>query len=78
MADEQEKEEILKKEIDDLEEQTLELAEKMEEVAGIDCSFGSCVFEPALDSAEMKIEEVQRRKKALESIMKSLKECDTE
>jgi chaperonin cofactor prefoldin len=75
MADEQEREEYLQKQIDDLDEQIKELAEKMEEEMGISCEFGSCVFDPSLDSIELKIEEVQRRKKMLEAMHKSLKEC---
>lgn len=77
MADPEEKEELLQKQIDDLENQQLELAQKMEQIAGIDCTFGSCLFDEEIDSVELKLEEVQRRKRALESVMKSLKELET-
>lgn len=73
MADE--REEFLQKQIDDLDEQIKGLAEKLEEEMGISCEFGACVFDPEMDSIEHKIEEVQRRKKMLEAMEKSLKEC---
>ena len=78
MADQEDEEKLLQKQIDDLEDQQLKLAEKMEQIAGIDCTFGSCVFERNIDSVELKLEEVQRRRKAIESIMRTLKECETE
>lgn len=77
MADEQEREKYLQQQIDDLDEQIKQLAEKMEEEMGISCDFGACVFDPEMDSIEQKIEEVQRRKKMLETMEKSLKECET-
>ncbi|MHB8896171.1 MAG: hypothetical protein ACYC99_13480 [Candidatus Geothermincolia bacterium] len=77
MADEQEREEYLNAQIKDLDEQIKVLAERMEEEMGISCEFGACVFDPSLDSIELKIEEVQRRKKMLETMHKSLKECET-
>ncbi len=73
MANEQE--EYLQKQIDTLDEQIRSLAEKLEEQMGISCEFGACVFDPEMDSIERKIEEVQRRKKMVEAMEKSLKEC---
>ncbi len=85
MADPQEKEEslrrkedLLRREIEDLERQQLDLAEKMEQIAGIDCAFGTCVFDKNIDSVELKLEDVQRRKRAIESMMKSLTELKPE
>lgn len=78
MADQKDKEEFLQRQIDELENQQLELAEKMEQIAGIDCTFGVCLFDKNIDSVELKLEEVQRRKKAIESMMMSLKECKAE
>lgn len=75
MASEQE--DFLQKQIDALDEQIKTLAEKLEEEMGISCEFGACVFDPEMDSIEQKIEEVQRRKKMLEAMEKSLKECGT-
>jgi chaperonin cofactor prefoldin len=77
MADEKEREEFLQKQIDELDEQTRELATHVEELAGIDCNFGACIFDPALDSTEDRIAEVQKRKKMLQAMLKSLKECET-
>ena len=75
MADE--KEEMLEKMLDDLNQQILTLAEKMEAVAGVDCEFGSCVFDPAIDDIETKIEEVERRKKVVEGMLAHLEDCAT-
>jgi prefoldin subunit 5 len=72
-----EREEILKKEIANLEEQTLELAEKLEQLVGVDCSFGSCVFDPTMTDLEDRIAEVQQRKKTLEKIISDLESCET-
>ena len=77
MADEKEREEYLQKQVDELEDQIKTLGGQMEETMGINCDFGACVFDPSLDSIELKIEEVQRRKKMLETMIKTLKECET-
>lgn len=78
MADLPEKEELLQQQIDALEDEQLKLAEKMEQIAGIDCTFGVCLFDRNIDSVELKLETVQRRKRAIESIMMSLKELESE
>lgn len=75
MADEREA--MLEKMLDDLDQQMLALAEKMEETAGVDCSFGSCILDPSLDSIEARIEEVQRRKQVVEGMLKHLDDCAT-
>lgn len=67
-----EREEVLEEEIKKLEEQTKVLGEKMEELLGVDCSFGACVFDPEVSSVEAKLEELQKRKEALESILNHL------
>jgi hypothetical protein len=72
-----EREELLKKEMANLEEQTLGLAEKLEQLVGVDCSFGSCVFDPAMTDLEDRIAEVQQRKKILEKIISDLESCET-
>ena len=77
MANDQEHEEYLKKQIDDLDEETKRLAAQMEEELGVTCDFGECVFDPSLDSIDLKLQEVTRRKKMLETMQKSLKECET-
>lgn len=74
MADEREA--YLQKQIDELEEETKKLAEHMEELAGMDCNFGTCIFDPKMEDVEAKIAEVQKRKKMVESMVKSLKECE--
>jgi chaperonin cofactor prefoldin len=72
-----EEEEILKKQIADLEETTAKLAEKFEELAGIDCDFGECIFDPEMDDVQQRLAEVQRRKKILEGMIQHLEECQT-
>lgn len=73
MADE--KEELLQKEIADYEEQLKVLASKLQELAGVDCSFGACVFDPEMKTVEEKLAELEKRKKTLQDIMESLKQC---
>jgi hypothetical protein len=74
MSDPRDKEEMLQRQIDELEKQQSDLAQKMEQIAGIDCTFGSCMFDTEIDSVELKLDDVQRRRKAVESMMRSLKE----
>ncbi len=77
MADDiREEEEVLKKELADLDDQTDRLAEKFEELAGIDCDFGECIFDPEMDDVNKKIAEVQRRKKLLEGLIAHLEGCE--
>jgi chaperonin cofactor prefoldin len=71
-----EREELLRKEIADLEHQTDLLAEKMQELVGVDCSFGSCVFDPSMTDIEDRIAEVQQRKNTLEKIISDLESCE--
>ena len=77
MADDtREEEEILKKQLADLDDQTAKLAEKFEQLAGIACDFGECIFDPEMDNVEKKIAEVQRRKKVLEGLIDHLESCE--
>lgn len=77
MADDiREEEEILKKQLAELDDKTAKLAEKFEQLAGIDCDFGECIFDPEMDSVEKKIAEVQRRKKVLEGLIDHLESCE--
>jgi len=71
-----EKEELLNKEISDYEEQLNVLAGKMQELAGVDCSFGACVFDPEMKEVEEKLAEVERRKKVLAEVMETLDKCE--
>jgi hypothetical protein len=73
----EDREEYLEKQIQDLDEQMKSLGAKLEEELGVSCDFGSCVFDPEIETTEHKIEEIQRRKKMLEAMVKSLKECET-
>ncbi len=76
MADQTtEQEKLLQKEMAELDEQTAKLAEKFESLAGMDCDFGACVFDPEMSSVEQKIAEVQRRKKLLEGMIAHLESC---
>lgn len=77
MADDiREEEEILKKQLAELDDKTAKLAEKFEQLAGIDCDFGECIFDPEMDSVEKKMAEVQRRKKVLEGLIDHLESCE--
>jgi prefoldin subunit 5 len=70
MSDLEEREKVLEKEIAELDDQMKKLAVMLEEIAGTDCDFGSCVLDPAMESVEEKIEEVQRRKAVQETLAK--------
>lgn len=73
-----EKDELLNKEIADYEEELKVLASKLQELAGVDCSFGACVFDPEMQDVEAKLAEIERRKKVLAEVMESLKQCGIE
>ncbi len=73
-----EKDELLNKEIADYEEELKVLASKLQELAGVDCSFGACVFDPEMQDVEAKLAEIERRKKVLAEVMESLKQCGVE
>jgi len=74
MADE--RVELLDKETAALEEQTKVLAEKVQELAGVDCASGACMFDPAMSDVEAKIADVQKRKAMLNEIKETLDSCD--
>lgn len=74
MADE--KVELLNKEMAELEEQTRVLATKMQELVGIDCASGACVFDPAMNAVEAKIADVQKRKALLNEIKEAMDSCE--
>ncbi len=76
MADE--KEELLNQEIGAYEEELKVLAGKLQELAGVDCSFGACVFDPEMKDVEAKLAEVQKRKKVIAEVMETLKQCGIE
>lgn len=71
----EEREELLNKEIEGFEDELRHLGEKLEELSGVACSFGACVFDPEMQDVEEKIAEVQKRKKILADVIQSLKEC---
>jgi len=73
-----EKEELLNKEIESYEEELKSVASKLQELAGVDCSFGACVFDPEMEDIESKLAELEKRKKILTQVMESLKQCGIE
>lgn len=73
----QEEQEVLDQELSALNEETARLADKFQQLAGMSCDFGECVFDPDMDSVEKKIAEVQRRKKILEGIIANLESCES-
>ncbi len=76
MADE--KEELLNQEIEDYEEDLRKVAGKLQELAGVDCSFGACVFDPEMKDVEAKLAELEKRKKVLAEVRETLDKCDVE
>jgi hypothetical protein len=75
MAVASDREELLNEEIASFEEELRNLGSKLEEVSGVDCNFGACVFDPAMNDIEDQIAEVQKRKKILEQVLQSLADC---
>lgn len=71
------REEMLNGEIEAFEEELKQLAVRLEEISGVDCNFGACVFDPAMNDIEDKIAEVQKRKKILNDVLQSLEACGT-
>ncbi len=69
------REEMLNGEIGAFEEELKQLAVRLEEISGVDCNFGACVFDPAMNDIEDKIAEVQKRKKILNDVLQSLEAC---
>jgi prefoldin subunit 5 len=69
------REEMLNGEIEAFEEELKQLAVRLEEISGVDCNFGACVFDPAMNDIEDKIAEVQKRKKILNDVLQSLEAC---
>jgi hypothetical protein len=75
MAVASDREELLNEEIGSFEEELRGLGSKLEELSGVDCNFGACVFDPEMNDVEDQIAEVQRRKKVLEQVLQSLADC---
>ena len=71
-------EELLNKEIEGYEEELKVLAGKLQELAGVDCSFGACVFDPEMQDVEDKLADLEKRKKVLGDVMDSLEQCKIE
>ena len=69
------REEMLNGELEAFEEELKQLAVRLEEISGVDCNFGACVFDPAMNDIEDKIAEVQKRKKILNDVLQSLEAC---
>jgi hypothetical protein len=75
MADDREK--MLNEEIEAYEEELKGVAYKLQELMGVDCNFGACVFDPEMKDAETRLADLEKRKKNLQEVIKALKECDS-
>lgn len=73
-----EKEELLNQEIEAYEEELRVVASKLQEIAGVDCSFGACVFDPEMKDVEAKLADLEKRKRVLAEVIESLDKCDIE
>ena len=73
-----EKEELLNQEIEAYEEELKVVASKLQEIAGVDCSFGACVFDPEMQDVESKLADLEKRKRVLSEVKESLDKCDVE
>ena len=74
MADDREK--LLMEEIEAYEEELKGVAYKLQELMGVDCNFGACVFDPEMKDTEARLADLENRKKTLEGVVKALKECE--
>ena len=68
--------ELLSEQVASLEEETKQLAVRMQELVGIDCNSGACVFDPAMQDVEARIADVQKRKETLNKIKDTLDSCE--
>jgi hypothetical protein len=73
-----EKEEMLNQEIEAYEEELRVVASKLQEIAGVDCNFGACVFDPEMQDVEARLADLEKRKKVLAEVKESLEKCDVE
>ena len=73
-----EKEELLNQEIEAYEEELRVVASKLQEIAGVDCNFGACVFDPEMKDVESKLADLEKRKRVLSEVKESLDKCDVE
>jgi hypothetical protein len=73
-----EKEELLNQEIEAYEDELKVVASKLQEIAGVDCSFGACVFDPEMEDVEARLADLEKRKKILAEVKESLEKCDIE
>lgn len=71
MADET-KRAMLDKEIKGLNDELKKLEYKLGELLNLDCSFGTCTFDPEIDNIKDKMIETEEKKKLLEFIRKNL------
>lgn len=69
-----EMENFLNKEIGVQEEQMRRLAARMEELAGIDCPLGVCVFDARMLDTEHELDETQHRKEVIEGALRTLRQ----
>ena len=73
-----EKEELLNQEIEAYEDELRVVAGKLQEIAGVDCSFGACVFDPEMKDVEARLAELEKRKRVLAEVKESLDKCEAE
>jgi prefoldin subunit 5 len=73
-----EKDELLNQEIQAYEDELKVVASKLQELAGVDCSFGACVFDPEMEDVEAKLADLEKRKKTLAEVKDSLDKCNAE
>ncbi len=70
-----EKKELLNREIASYEEELRAVANRLQEIAGVDCSFGACVFDPEMVDVEERLTDLERRKRILGEVKESLRTC---
>lgn len=65
--------ELLNKDIAGYNEHLKVLAMRMEELAGVDCPLGACIYDPAMYDLLDKMERIQRYTKVIEDIINTLR-----
>ncbi|MHB8781499.1 MAG: DUF5320 domain-containing protein [Candidatus Geothermincolia bacterium] len=73
----EEQEQLLKQETEAYDRELNQLANRLQELAGVDCSFGACVLDPQMTEVEDQLAEIQKRRRLVEEIMDSVRACST-
>lgn len=69
------RDELLKKEIENIDENIKKLGYKLSELLNTACSFGKCVFDPEINDIQIKIQIEEEKKELFQNLKKHLDHC---